>query len=185
MFIFKKKIVLGILLLAILAGLPSVIRHYKWALVTEAAAGYPTQAGGTTAKLGGCQLSGTTCISLGANPMGSALCASAYPDCNLYYVVDGNNAGGTILDFNTQPLFLTIAATTQAGLMPGGQFIFGGTTANMKLSPTNVVLAGNSGCFGCTAKLSAPKNLAYEILNTLDNFIIAGKEKIMNKIGGK
>lgn len=165
----RNKIILSLVIVLSLLLISSFVVYRSvasWRLsnIASAAGALPYQVGLTNAIV-------IPCVTTGYPPIctGGTLCnAVDVADCTLYSDVSGMSAGGS----GQPPLLLSKVAMGMAGLMSGGQLIYGGTTFSMLLSP-NAVLASAGGCYGCTAKVGTVDKI-FVWTEKLDNYIIAG-----------
>lgn len=161
----KAAFIISFFLVFFLA-LPPLAGKLKWKMSLEAAGGFPYQIGLTDVTVTACTPTPCpgTCMCTG----GSLCMFKDVATCATYSDVLGTPAGGA----GSGALF-TNAAIAQAGLSSGGQLIAGGMSS---VAMDSGVLASAGGCSGCSASLDKPKNLAYKILDWLDDFIIAGNK---------
>ncbi|OGF24127.1 hypothetical protein A3H09_04185 [Candidatus Falkowbacteria bacterium RIFCSPLOWO2_12_FULL_45_13] len=163
----RGKIILSLTLAVLFFIVAGFLGHksiVSWRLnkTASAAGSMPYQVGLTSVIIIPCVVASYVCT-------GGTLCnAVDVGDCTLYSDVNGMSAGGS----GQPPLLLSKIAIGMAGLMPGGQLIYGGTTNSMYIS-ANAVLASAGGCFGCTAKAGTVDKI-FAWLEKLDNYIIAG-----------
>ena len=164
----KLLIFLTLIAIVLIGGYYYYLPEVRWQKGVQAAGGYPYQIGLTNVGM-------IECVPSTPPPKcnGGNLCnAVDFATCSNYWEVTGASAGGT----GQPPLLLSQIAIGQAGLMVGGQLIYGNTTNSMYLSP-NAVLASAGGCSGCGMG-KANSSIIDRIANVA-NYIIAGfRDKI-------
>ncbi len=164
-------------------GLVRLNSFLEWRLAAEAAGNMSMQIGLVNTVISKCMPScqtpagvATCCIPVtGAGGMCPLYVPGANGTydigCPLFSDVTGIMAGGM-----ANLALVSNIALSQAGLMPGGQLIYGGTTNNMSMMPPaapNVVLASAGGCYGC-ATMAKDTPFWKQKLAMLYKVIIAG-----------
>jgi hypothetical protein len=163
-------------------GFVKLNNYLEWEIAAEAAFAMPRQLGILQTLLAKCMPScqtpagvATCCIPVTGT---GGMCALFVPGswgtydtgCPLFSSVTGVQAGGM-----GNMALLSNVAIAKAGLIDGGQLIYGGTTENMSMTAAgaNTVLASAGGCYGCeTMAQGGP--MWKQKLAMLGKLIIAG-----------